>query len=623
MERHTLPVGKFSEGQPASENAFASRGLSLEPSPIQPTAESATLFELSEVRTLLGDKEPELVTDTMKRYETAYPELFVSTDHQPAQLTQKALNFILEDVLAIDEPTPDDWIPTSSINGQLGLTPEQLSAIIQEATAIHPEWSRRYADGPAIHPDLMDLILNHAQLEQAYQAQDIKTDEIELDFFGLEPGPTRIAPSSPTNQKIIRQKTAADKTQKNSIDPSEDSLDDYEPTAADLQSDFDDEPIIRTNRGAASVKTPEQLAAEQDMSNDGVRAYFKRMMHYKIPTPAEEQRLARRYRFQGDLSAKEELINRNLRLVVSIAKRYVGRGLPFADLISEGNIGLIRAVEKFDPDRGFKVSTYATWWIRQAITRAIADQGELIRKPIHMHEKLSRINRAQHELQVEGGRPASTRGELAAKLNMPISELETKLQYLQRPLSLDEGLSRGGSLEETSLRRDFQPDVKNPDMELVALYRAIQAKIQHWFQVSNLDWRQTAILAARYGLGDAYGDKHTLQEMGDEYQITRERIRQLEVEALDKLRRGIRKLRAEAEFTGYLDILARCRETEVLEANQPIKNESFNQKPRRSPSQARPSVVIPTVPLHSPPLPIETAPIAPSVVDDPDNFFDF
>jgi RNA polymerase primary sigma factor len=241
--------------------------------------------------------------------------------------------------------------------------------------------------------------------------------------------------------------------------------------------------------------------------------------------PEEEQRLhaiAQRGR-----QAEQHLIKANSRLVVSVAKKYMGRGVPFLDLIQEGNIGLIRAVAKFDYRRGYKFSTYATWWIRQAVTRAIADQGRTIRVPVHMCEQINRVHRARRNLVQELGREP-TAEELAEELGMPYAKVEQILKVAQKPLSLETPVGE----DEDSFLGDFIEDEKSPSPVDAAAAALLQEALQDLF--NSLTPREVKILQLRFGLIDGY--TYTLEEVGRRFGVTRERIRQIEAQALQRLR---------------------------------------------------------------------------------------
>ena len=263
---------------------------------------------------------------------------------------------------------------------------------------------------------------------------------------------------------------------------------------------------------------------------DTVKVYLKEIGNVPLLTIEEETELAKRIE-DGDEEAKRRLAEANLRLVVSMAKRYIGKGMAFLDLIQEGNIGLMKAVEKFDYRKGFKFSTYATWWIRQAITRAIADQGRTIRIPVHMVEVRNKVGKGRKQLTQELGREPSTR-ELSEYLQMPISKIEEIQKIFQEPISLETPIGE----EEDSHLSDFIVDNNMPVPSEQATYVALQEQIKE--ALSTLTEREAKVLQMRYGLED--GQPKTLEEVGKAFQVTRERIRQIEAKALRKLKHPAR-----------------------------------------------------------------------------------
>ena len=275
----------------------------------------------------------------------------------------------------------------------------------------------------------------------------------------------------------------------------------------------------------------EKLVDTSEMSenmsvNDPVRMYLKEIGKIPLLTTEEEAELAKKMA-DGDEEAHNQMVEANLRLVVSIAKRYVGRGLPLLDLIQEGNLGLIKAVGKFDYTKGYKFSTYATWWIRQSISRAIADHARTIRIPVHMVETINRVSRASHELVQELGRDPSS-DEIAKKLNMPVERVEEIMRAAQEPISLETPVGE----EDDSHLGDFiqDEDASEPaDAAAFAILREQLAGV-----LKTLTPREEKVLCLRYGLTD--GKMHTLEEVGAEFDVTRERIRQIEAKALRKLR---------------------------------------------------------------------------------------
>ncbi len=268
-----------------------------------------------------------------------------------------------------------------------------------------------------------------------------------------------------------------------------------------------------------------------DVSDDSVRLYLREIGKIPLLNAEEELALAQKV-VAGDKKAKDQMAEANMRLVVSIAKRYSGRGLDFLDLIQEGNTGLLRAVEKFDPDKGFKFSTYATWWIRQAITRAIADQARTIRIPVHMVETINKLLRTQRRMTQDLNREPSIE-ELAKELEMEPEKVEYVMKIKQDIHSLDAGVGRDGDGEDESVLGDFIEDEDAASPEDSAASQLLKEQVQDILGV--LTEREQKILKMRFGLED--GKSHTLEEVGQEFAVTRERIRQIEAKALTKLRK--------------------------------------------------------------------------------------
>ena len=260
--------------------------------------------------------------------------------------------------------------------------------------------------------------------------------------------------------------------------------------------------------------------------DDPVKVYLKEIGRVPLLTPEEEIELAERMA-QGDPYARKRLSEANLRLVVSIAKRYVGRGMQFLDLIQEGNLGLIKAVEKFDHTKGFKFSTYATWWIRQAITRAIADQARTIRIPVHMVETINKVKKVSSQLLHKNGHDP-TAEEIAAELDMPIDKVREIMRVAQEPVSLETPIGE----EEDSHLGDFIPDEDAPAPAEAASRTLLKEQLSEI--LGTLTPREEKVLRLRFGLED--GRPRTLEEVGKEFDVTRERIRQIEAKALRKLR---------------------------------------------------------------------------------------
>jgi RNA polymerase primary sigma factor len=294
-----------------------------------------------------------------------------------------------------------------------------------------------------------------------------------------------------------------------------------EPAIADLQEEEE-------NDDSADVLSQDQYF--DDASDDSVRLYLREIGKIPLLNAEEELALAQRV-VAGEKRAKDQMAEANMRLVVSIAKRYSGRGLDFLDLIQEGNTGLLRAVEKFDPDKGFKFSTYATWWIRQAITRAIADQARTIRIPVHMVETINKLLRTQRRMTQELNREPTIE-ELGKELEMEPEKVEYVMKIKQDITSLDAGVGRDGD-DEDSVLRDFIEDEDSTTPEESAASQLLKEQVQAI--LSTLSDREQKIIKMRFGLEN--GKSHTLEEVGQEFAVTRERIRQIEAKALAKLRK--------------------------------------------------------------------------------------
>ena len=277
---------------------------------------------------------------------------------------------------------------------------------------------------------------------------------------------------------------------------------------------------------ASNEELESVLGADGISIDDPVKVYLKEIGRVPLLSAEEEVELAIRMS-QGDVAAKKRLSEANLRLVVSIAKRYVGRGMQFLDLIQEGNLGLIKAVEKFDHTKGFKFSTYAPWWIRQAITRAIADQARTIRIPVHMVETINKVKKVNSQLLHENGHEP-TNEQIAEKLEMPVEKVREIMRVAQEPVSLETPIGE----EEDSHLGDFIPDEDAPAPSDVASHTMLKEQLAE--VLSTLTPREEKVLRLRFGLED--GRSRTLEEVGKEFNVTRERIRQIEAKALRKLR---------------------------------------------------------------------------------------
>ena len=295
-----------------------------------------------------------------------------------------------------------------------------------------------------------------------------------------------------------------------------------------LNDDFEDEPDIDDLKEVENLKLDEitETSYEGISVDDPVRMYLREIGKIPLLSYDKELELAKRI-LEGDEEAKQELAEANLRLVVSIAKKYVGRGMLFLDLIQEGNMGLIKAVDKFDYTKGFKFSTYATWWIRQAITRAIADQARTIRIPVHMVETINRLIRtSRHLLQQLGREP--TPEEIAKEMDMSVEKVMEIQKIAQDPVSLETPIGE----EDDSHLGDFIQDEDSPAPQDAASYTLLREQLEE--VMKTLTPREAKVLRLRFGLDD--GKARTLEEVGKEFDVTRERIRQIEAKALRKLR---------------------------------------------------------------------------------------
>ena len=299
-----------------------------------------------------------------------------------------------------------------------------------------------------------------------------------------------------------------------------DVLDDSVPTEEDLEN-LEQDPLADRN------DDPEVLPDDPGTRlDDPVRMYLKEIGKIPLLSSEEEQIIAARMA-EGDEAAKQKMTEANLRLVVSIAKRYMGRGMQLLDLIQEGNLGLLKAVDKFDHTKGYKFSTYATWWIRQAITRAIADQARTIRIPVHMVETINRVIRTAHTMVQRLGREPSA-AEIAAEMKLETSKVEEILKIAQEPVSLNTPIGE----EEDSHLGDFIQDEDATQPAEVTSYTLLREQLEE--VLKSLTPREEQVLRMRFGLID--GKAHTLEEVGKEFDVTRERIRQIESKALRKLR---------------------------------------------------------------------------------------
>lgn len=306
--------------------------------------------------------------------------------------------------------------------------------------------------------------------------------------------------------------------------------DTLESQGVEIVEDFGEEPLENTetngNNNEESENIDDALNTDGIAIDDPVKVYLKEIGRVPLLTPEEEIDLAVRVS-KGDEAAKKRLAEANLRLVVSIAKRYLGRGMQFLDLIQEGNLGLIKAVEKFDYTKGFKFSTYATWWIRQAITRAIADQARTIRIPVHMVETINKVKKVSSQLLHTNGHEP-TADEIAAELDIPADKVREIMRVAQEPVSLETPIGE----EEDSHLGDFIPDDDAPAPQDAASHTLLKEQLAE--VLDTLTPREEKVLRLRFGLED--GRSRTLEEVGKEFNVTRERIRQIEAKALRKLR---------------------------------------------------------------------------------------
>ncbi len=316
------------------------------------------------------------------------------------------------------------------------------------------------------------------------------------------------------------------------------SIDENQET--DYISVSDDDEIISAVSGPKSNETQNSAIAD-----DSVKIYLQQIGKIKLLKSEEELEIAKQIKQNNSEKAKKILVNANLRLVVSIAKKYIGRGLSFLDLIQEGNMGLMRAAEKFDYSKGYKFSTYATWWIQQAITRAIADKSRLIRLPVHMIEILGKIKKITTDLTVENG-TAPTKEEIAYKLGMNVTKLSTLIEAAQGTISIE---SPANQKDDNAKLSDFIVDEStiSPDLKVTQdnLFCDIKKMLNH------LSEKERNVLIMRYGLDDN-GQKKTLEEIGAYYNVSRERIRQIENRAMSKLKKLCRNNNLNKNLKNYI-----------------------------------------------------------------------
>ena len=307
-----------------------------------------------------------------------------------------------------------------------------------------------------------------------------------------------------------------------------------------FEAELDNEDIM------SAVEEPKLPETQNSaIADDSVKIYLQQIGKIKLLNSEEELEVAKKIKDENSENAKKMLVNANLRLVVSIAKKYIGRGLSFLDLIQEGNMGLMRAAEKFDYTKGYKFSTYATWWIQQAITRAIADKSRLIRLPVHMIETLSKIKKISMDLTIENG-TAPTKEEIAFKIGMPVQKLTALIESAQGTVSME---SPANQKDESTKLSDFIVDetTLSPDTKVTQdnLFSDIKKMLNH------LSEKERNVLIMRYGLDDN-GEKKTLEEIGTYYGVSRERIRQIENRAMSKLKKLCRNNNINKNLKNYI-----------------------------------------------------------------------
>lgn len=318
------------------------------------------------------------------------------------------------------------------------------------------------------------------------------------------------------------------------------SINEDDMCSTDFNLPLDDEDIMKA---VEEPKLPE--TQNTAIADDSVKIYLQQIGKIKLLNTEEELEVAKKIKESNSDTAKKILVNANLRLVVSIAKKYIGRGLSFLDLIQEGNMGLMRAAEKFDYSKGYKFSTYATWWIQQAITRAIADKSRLIRLPVHMIETLSKIKKISMDLTIENG-AAPTKEEIAYKIGMPVQKLTALIESAQGTISIE---SPANQKDDNAKLSDFIVDeaTLSPDTKVTQdnLFSDIKKMLNH------LSEKERNVLIMRYGLDDN-GEKKTLEEIGSYYGVSRERIRQIENRAMSKLKKLCRNNNINNNLKNYI-----------------------------------------------------------------------
>jgi RNA polymerase primary sigma factor len=357
--------------------------------------------------------------------------------------------------------------------------------------------------------------------------------------------PSTSSSSKSSAKTAVKQPTMNDKHpfRHNSRQDAFDLADSFDDSDTHITLDVLEEEEPTAEEDAVENERAALFTAELGSPDDSVKMYLQQIGKIKLLTGEDEVALAKRIE-EGDMVAKSRLISANLRLVVSIAKKYIGRGLSFLDLIQEGNLGLIRAAEKFDYRRGFKFSTYATWWIQQSITRGIADKSRMIRLPVHMIETISRLKRVTRDLTLETNR-TPTKEELCARMGISLPKLRLVLKATQSTISLETPVH---TKDEASKIGDFLVDenIESPDMRVAqeSLIKEVE------YILETLRPRERDVLKLRFGLSD--GNKRTLEEIGQLFSVSRERVRQIETRAINKLRKLCRSNRSVRGLKNYL-----------------------------------------------------------------------
>lgn len=349
--------------------------------------------------------------------------------------------------------------------------------------------------------------------------------------------------------KTAREKTiadsAGDKCEKMIKKEVEDSKNEFLEESVEMENELEDSQEFEIE----DLDLPEERQSHREMesssTDDAVKIYLQQIGRVPLLTTEEEIELAKQIQKNNSKVAKEKLVNANLRLVVSIAKKYIGRGLSFLDLIQEGNMGLIKAAEKFDYERGYKFSTYATWWIQQAITRGIADKSRTIRLPVHMIETIGKIRKATHDLTNELNRKP-TKEEIAERIDIPVSKLRAVMKSAQSTISLETPLNKK---EEATRIGDFLVDDSSSSPDDKVTQENLFSEIRKILE--QLSPKERDVLIMRFGLNDD-GNKKTLEEIGSRYGVSRERIRQIENRAISKLKRLCRNNRGVKSLRNYL-----------------------------------------------------------------------